>query len=223
VANATNFLDWAESWYSAIRWATASVGRRVVGYTHGVMANAVVEGANQARYAGLPGHPEQSPDAADQVGAARDLFRFRLESNAAWAARVADAWAQYELGGTAQGVIRAVGEWLTAIGGTPPATLTEDSWARFSVYLPFGSVPWAPPYDWDGVATYGQIDCLYNLRANAIDVDHLRRLVRKWKPVRSKGLVRIPLVAMLFYGGGATFGGGGAYAGVGDLVEFDVW
>lgn len=222
MANATTFLDWTESWYSAIRWATARVGRRLVGLT-GVFANAVVEGCNQAFYAGLPDHPEQSPDATDQSGLARRLFKFRNETAASWAARVQDAWTQYELGGTAQGLKRAVEEWLPTIGAGSTATVVEESWARFAVYLPFGSVPWTHPYDWDGAASYNTTaDALYNLKANKIDVDHLRRLVDKWRAARSKGRIRVPLVNMAFYGDGTTYGDGTLYATDGDLVEFQV-
>jgi len=222
--NATTFLDWTESWYSAIRWATAFVGRRLVG-VKGVFANALVEGGNQAFYAGLPGHPEQSPDALDQVGLARRLFKFRNEPTASWASRVQKAWDLYEIGGTAQAVLQAVSEWGAVINAAyagDPATLVEETWARFSVYLPFGFVGWTAPYDWDGAASYGDIDALYNLRANAVDVDHLRRLVRKWAPARSKGRIRVPLVDLAYYNGGATYGDGTLYASEGDLVEFSV-
>lgn len=223
--NARNFLDWTESWYGAIRWATAFVGRRLVGLK-GVFANAIVEGGNQAFYAGLPGHPEQAPDAANATGVARRLFKFRNETAASWAARLQGAWDQYEIGGMPEGVIAAVVEWADAINpaysGDPPH-LAEGTWARFEVYLPFGLVPWTHPYDWDGAASYGDADALYNMRANAVDVDHLRRLVRKWAPARSKGKIRIPLVDLAYYNvSSATYGDGTTYAGDGDLVEFAI-
>lgn len=222
---AANFLEWAESWYGAIRWATAFVGRRLVGLK-GVFANAIVEGGNQAFYAGLPAHSDQADDAANATGVARRLFKFRNETAASWAARLQGAWDQYEIGGMPKGVLDAIAEWAAAINpgyAGDPAHLVEESWARFSVYLPFGLVPWSHPYAWDGAASYGDDDALYNLRANAVDVDHLRRLVRKWAPARSKGRIRVELSPLVYYNlSGATYGDGTTYATEADLVEFAI-
>jgi hypothetical protein len=191
---ARDFLHYVESWHAALRWATGHVGRRFVGL-FGVVSNVLAQGSKFAFANGLPGHAEQAPDALDQVGADRDLFRYRGEVKADWAARVQGAWDLYEQGGTWQVLAREIESWGSAAfpGTWTPNTIGihEYEWAAFIVHIPHGLTGWGPPIEYDaGGAAYDD-GSLYDFSGNPIDLDHIRRLIRKWKPARSKAYLRV--------------------------------
>src|SRR4051812_37862596 len=73
-------------------WSRAYWGRRMIGGVMGLIGDVLSEGATQAFYARLPGHPHQAPDSLAQSGADRSLFRFRGESLTAFAQRTFEAW-----------------------------------------------------------------------------------------------------------------------------------
>lgn len=224
--DARNFIDYAEkSIQGGIRWALGAVGRRLWGVL-AVLANATAQGATEVLANRLPGHPDCAPDARDQIGQDRDLFRYRGESDASWLSRIQGAWDTYPQGGTAIQILSEVENWGSSnFGGAWPSTqsLREDGWAQFTVQLPFGSVPWTTGEVYGGGHVYGD-GSIYGIgNADPVDVDHLRRLIHKWKPARSRGFVEIALVDLTYYDDGATYDDGVTfYAGPGDLVRFEV-
>jgi hypothetical protein len=223
---AENFIDYAEkSIQGGIRWALGNVGRRFWGVL-AVTANAVAQGATQVITNRLPGHPECAPDARDQIGQDRDLFRYRGESDAIWTDRIRAAWDPYQQGGTPQVVLSEVENWgAAAFGGLWPSgqSMSEDGWSSFTVNMPFGSVPWTTGEVYGGGHLYGD-GSVYGIgNADPQDVDHLRRLIRKWKPARSRGFVQVPLVTVSYYDDGVTnYDDGSFYAGPLDILRFAV-
>lgn len=221
---AKNFLDYYESWHAAIRWATGHVGSRFVGVI-ATIANSVAEGSRQALYAGLPGHPEQANDAAEMAGYDRGLFRYRLETDDAWKERVRNVWTTAEQYGTKQAILSEVGIWgQTAFpaywGSSPePVLIHETGWASFDLTLPFGSTDWTTADTYDAGLTYDS-GSVYDIgNANAEDLDHLRRLVRRVKPARSKATLQILLADVVFYDEGAIYDDGEIYAAPGDFLR----
>lgn len=222
---ATTFVDYLEKTIQGgIRWALAPVGRRLWGVL-GVFANAVAQGATGVLSNRLPGHPDCAQDARDQIGLDRDLFRYRGEDDLTWQGRIQGAWDTYQQGGTRQVILSEVENWgSAAFPGTWPSgqSLSENGWAQFTVTLPFGSVPWTTGEPYGGGHVYGD-GSMYGIgNADPIDVDHLRRLIKKWKPARSRGFVTVPLVAVVYYDDGTTYDGGADYSGPGDIVTFEV-
>lgn len=150
------------------------------------------EGASQAFYARLPGHPQQAPDSLTQVGLDRDLHRFRGETDANWKTRVFEAWNDYEQGGTPQQVKKVVNQWGNA--GFPATWVDADlslvesvdsADFSFTLTIPFGMIspPWTPEV-YGGGLVYGQPGFFYGLSAE-VDIAMLRFIIKKWKPARS--------------------------------------
>lgn len=182
----------------AIAYARAYWGRRFFGGAMSLLADAFAEGASQALYARLPGHSQQAADSLTQVAADRDLYRFRGETDANWLTRVREAWDDYEQGGTRQQVLKVINQWGSA--GWPvtwnPANLTmtesgTPSVFSFTVTIAFGNIspPWIPGL-YGGGRLYGESGFYYGLYAST-DLAMLVHLVRKWKPSRSIGLIKI--------------------------------
>lgn len=173
-------------------------GRRLAGGAIGLMADALSEGASQAFYARLPGHPQQAPDSLTQVGRDRDLFRFRGETDDAWEARVHDAWTDYEQAGTPQQLLHVVNQWGQAgwpsTWNTGLITLVESvdpAVFQFTLTIGFGTIdpPWTIATYGSG-HVYGEFGLFYGVGANT-DLPTLLYLVRKWKPARSQAKVKI--------------------------------
>lgn len=190
------YFTWATT--RGIAWACSYFGRRLVGGAIGLVFDAIVEGANQAFYARLPGHSQQAADSLAAVGLDRELYRFRGETDANWLARVRDAWDDYEQGGTKQQVLKVVNQWGNA--GFPgywvdaSVTLVESADPLvfdFTITIPYGLImpPWVPEFYGTG-RTYGEIGFYYGLSAET-DLAMLVYLVRKWKPSRSIGYIKI--------------------------------
>jgi len=181
--------------------------------TLGAITDSLLEGARQGFIQGLPGHPEQTEDSLNQVGADRELFRYRLDTVATWSARVRNAWQYYEQAGTAIQVLRAVNEWgaITFASTWNPALvgLTEGSWARFQVWIGAGVTPWLPAAKYGSGIVYGGPNVMYGI-SNALteDVQTLRKIIRKWKPMRSKASVLIVLSGIACDEPGITCDGG---------------
>lgn len=184
--------------------------------TVALVQDALAEGTRQAFITGLPGHPEQTADSLDQCGAERELFRYRNESQASWAARVRNAWQFYEQAGTPIQVLRAVNEWGSIVF---PATwdpthvfLVEGPWARFSIFIEAGVLPWQPPVAYGSGIVYGGADVMYGVsNAKKEDIATLLRVIKKWKPARSKGNVVIVLSGHVYGEPGLVYGGGAVY------------
>jgi hypothetical protein len=216
--NAKTFLDYFESLYSGIRWATANVGRRLIGVP-ALLANTIAEGTKQAILAGMPGHEHQASDSRDVCGDSRALFKYRLESDQSWGDRIKGAWTQYEQGGTRQGVLNEVNTWgEITFASWANADLTELDWANFIVTLPQGATDWTGPEQYDSGMLYDDGEMFDVGNANAVDVDHLRRIIRKWKPTRSKGKVEAVLEGF-YYDAGPEYDDGSVYA---ELISWKV-
>lgn len=180
----------------SLSYLRAYWGRRFVGGLMGLMGDVLSEGATQAFYARLPGHPEQAPDSLRQSGRDRDLVRFRGETEANWKARVRNAWDDYEQAGTVPQLLRVINQWGSA--GWPatwnPSNLLlvesgVPSQFTFTLTIPFGMIdpPWVPE-TYGGSRVYGEVGFFYGLAAST-DISMLLYLVRKWKPTRSRGAV----------------------------------
>lgn len=181
----------------ALRYVRAYWARRFVGMI-GLFTDTLAEGVQEALYGRFPGHPHQAQDALTQVGKDRDLFRFRGETNANYAARVRAAWDDYAQGGTDIQLLKVIDQWGTA--GWPETwvndTCTLDESVdplvfEFTLTIPFGLIdpPWVPVFYGDGY-TYGEAGLYYGIGPST-DIPMLLYLVRKWKPARSKAFVVI--------------------------------
>ena len=176
----------------------AKWGRRLVGGAIGLIGDALNEGATQAFYARLPGHPQQAPDSLTQSANDRGLFRFRGESIATFAARVAAAWDDYAQAGTSIQLLKVVNQWgvagwpaswdeslITCVESGDPAVWT------FTLTIGFGAI--SP--DWDPwVVGAGHVIGELGLfvgAAEGIDFQTLIFLVNKWKRSASVGYVKM--------------------------------
>jgi len=141
----------------------------------------------------LPGHPNQWRDALAQQGSDADVFRYRNESDASWAARVANPWPNYEQAGTALQLLRAINEWGAIVFPTTWNTAlvhyTENNTnGTFVIWLSAGLTPWQPSWTYGDGSRYGLGGLLWGIKnAAPEDVETLRRIVRKWQRGSSKG------------------------------------
>lgn len=191
------------------------LGRLYAG-TYGAIADGLLEGVRQAFVQSLPGHPEQTSDSLDQVGSDRQLFKYRSESIASWSSRVQNAWLYYEQAGTDIQVKRAINEWGTIVFGATwdPAKvfLTEGPWAQFTVWFAAGLTPWLPATTYDSGTVYDDPALLYDIRnATTEDVTTLSRLVKKWKPERSRGTILLVLSGIAYDEPGILYDNGEVY------------
>jgi hypothetical protein len=197
-ANTFRFMVWQT--VRGLSYLRAYWGRRLVGGAIGLMGDLMGEGASQAVYAHLPGHPQQAPDSLAQSGKDRDLISFRGESTATFATRVQAAWGDYPQGGTPQQVLKVVNQWGTAGWPDTWVNLTSSALVEsgvssvftFTLTIPYGLIvpPWLPvTYGTPGIF-YGQADLFYDVGPST-DIPMLLYLVRKWKPSRSRGFVTV--------------------------------
>jgi hypothetical protein len=185
-----NFRDYIALTLQGVRYAGAHWGQRVFG-TVGLFADAIAEGERQAFYQSLIGHTEQAEDSLLQATADRGLWRFLNETKAVLAARVADAWTDYERQGTPQQMLRAVDQWGSArypdtwVNDT--CTLTESEVSTLftsELFIPYGMIDPFTVNVYGGGGVYGA-GLIYGYDAEGNFVD-LYRIVKKWKPARSK-------------------------------------
>ncbi len=180
-----------------LQYLRAYWGRRLVGGALGLMGDALAEGASQAVYARMPGHPQQSTDSLAQTAKDRGLTPFRGETRLNLIARVQAAWSDYTQAGTWQKVIRAVNEWGNA--GWPgswvdldQSNLVESSTDfSFVVTIPYGNInpPWTPWLVGDG-SIIGEPGLFIGVGPST-DIPMMLWVVKKWKPSRSIGYVQV--------------------------------
>ncbi len=210
---------------SGIDFLASGLGAKWAGVLATVQ-DALAEGARQSFLQGLPGNPEQTVHSLNQVGADRELFRYRGESVQSWASRVRNAWQYYEQAGTPQQMTRAIEEWGSIVF---PATWggvnnpIEGVWARFTIFFLPGTFPWLGPGAYGaGGMVYGGADVLYGIsNARLEDISTLIRIVKKWKPARSRGAIVIVLSGFV-YGEPTIVYGGAAVYGTATVVRADV-
>jgi hypothetical protein len=193
--------------------------------TYGAVADGLLEGVRQAFVQSLPGHPEQTADSLDQVGADRQLFKYRGESIASWGARVQNAWQYYEQAGTDVQVKRAINEWgpivFNAVWNPALVFLTEGPWAEFAVWLGAGVTPWQVAATYDSGVTYDS-GALYDIsNATTEDVFTLSRIIKKWKPERSRAKVIIVLAGIAYDEPGVAYDSGYVYGTSTSVVVVD--
>jgi hypothetical protein len=189
-----NYRDFIAGTLKGIRYASGQWGQRIFG-TLGLFADAIAEGERQAFYQQMPGHVEQATDSLLQVTADRGLWRFLNETKATLAARVADAWSDYEQQGSPIQMLRAVDQWGSArypdTWVSDTCTLFESAISTafsFTVIVPYGMIA---PFT---VAAYGDVGLvygggsIYGYDSEGSFVD-LYRILKKWKPARSIGFV----------------------------------
>lgn len=194
-----------------LSWCQQFLSQRYIG-TIGLLADLTAEGARQGFLAHLPGNPQQAEDSLNQSGSDAGLFRYRGESPASWRARVGDPWAAHEQAGTPVQVLRAVNEWGEIIFPSTwdPAKvfLIEDSWARFTVFLAAGVVPWGPGNRYGDGHRYGD-GSVYGISGIQLeDLETIRRVIRKWKPSRSKGRVTVIFFGVAYDEPGVSYDDG---------------
>lgn len=177
-------------------------GQRFIG-TIGLYADLVAEGCRQAFISRLPGHPEQSEDAATQVGFDRQLIRYKYETTPMYKTRLQNAWDAYQQGGTNIGLAREVYYCINCIWAplnTPPdlsgiaqARFFENDWAEHTTMLfapGQGSVTgsWSAGAEAWGAFSYGAPNKVWGFTNVLIeDVNQLKATIRKWLPSRTKG------------------------------------
>ena len=185
----------------AFEYIRAYWGRRLYGFTLGLVPDLVAEAATQAFYSRLPGHPQQAEDSLTQVGLDRDLIRFRGESRAAYLARIKAAWDDYAQAGTDIQVLRVVNQWGYA--GFPETwdpmlvNIQELNW-EFTLTIQYGAIvpAWTPEVYGSG-RVYGETGFFYGLSSET-DLAMLKYLVAKWKRSASKGKIRIEYAPGLY-------------------------
>jgi hypothetical protein len=182
----------------SLSWASAFWGRRLVGSV-GIVADALAEATQQAFYARLPGHPQQAPDSLGVSGADRSLFRFRGETLPNFAARIVEAWSDYDQAGTPQQMIRVLNQWGNAgwpdtwmdlAYGTNLQESTDPTQFTFTIIIPFGNIQpaWIPAIYGENTDTYGDGLLFYGLGPST-DIATLLYLVRQWKRASSLATV----------------------------------
>jgi hypothetical protein len=205
-----------------IQLCRSFLGERLAG-TIGLVSDLIAEGARASFLDRLPGHPEQAEDATNQSGSDAGLFRYRLETLASWKSRVGNPWPVHEQAGTDINLLREIDTWglimypATWVAGQ--CYLLESQWARFALFVPAGLLPWTLPGTYGGGLRYGE-GSLYGITANSEDVATLRRIVRKWKPSRSKARGVIVFSGHVYGQHGITYGGGSTYGGSGIRFDF---
>ncbi len=185
------FRRFAWDLLTGVVWARAFFGRRLLGVP-GMTADEFANTATQAFLARLPGHPQQAPDSLTEVGRDRGLIRFRGETDAAWQARVREAWDDYAQAGSDIQMRRVLNQWGNA--GWP--TTWDDSWtlteiSGVGVFItnivipwPLMSIPPMTPEVYGGTHIYGESGFYYGIGAST-DLAMLLYLIRKWKPSRT--------------------------------------
>ncbi len=194
-----NYRAYIANVLRGVSYAGAQWGQKFFG-SLGLVSDAIAEGGRQAFYARLPGHEQQAEDSLLQVTKDRGLWRFIGETKTALAERVQNAWDAYEQAGTDIQMLRAINEWGNArypdtwIDGA--VTLTESvvpTVFEFTVTNPEGLIdPISLPLYGDPGLTYGMADLYYGYDVEGNFVD-LYRLVKQWKPARSRGFVRVEI------------------------------
>lgn len=197
--NTVRYFLW--STVIGMAWASAFWGRRLVGGALGLISDALAEGAQQAFYARLPGHPQQAPDSLAASAADRSYFRFRGETTTNFASRVLHAWAAYDQAGTPQQMIRVLNQWGNAgwpgswVNLTQSGNIIESSDPAsftFTITIPYGNIfpPWTPAIYGTNTDTYGDGKLFYGLGPST-DIATLLYLVRQWKRASSQATVVI--------------------------------
>ena len=195
--NTVRYFLW--STLSSVAWASAFWGRRLIGGAIGIFSDALAEAAQQAFYARLPGHPQQAPDSLSASGADRSLFRFRGETLPNFAARILEAWTDYDQAGTPQQMIRVLNQWGNAgfpdtwVNLTQSGNISESAdptQFTFTITIPFGNIQpaWLPAIYGATSDTYGDGLLFYGLGPST-DIATLLYLVRQWKRASSLATV----------------------------------
>jgi hypothetical protein len=211
-------------------------GQRLIG-TIGLYADLVAEGTRAAFISRLPGHPEQAEDSLAQVGADREMPRYRNEPTANYATRVRTAWAQYAQGGTNINLANQINYMLsclwapggTFVGVSQLAQYFENGWAQHTTVLPFNPGLGSDTGAWSATPeTYGAGFVLGATNRvwgasnfNIGDFNTIKQTIRKWLPSRTKGFLTWPL--SIYYGQtGLTYGGGATYSATGVVFKVSV-
>ncbi len=184
---------------SALSYLSAFWGRRLVGHL-GIISDALAEATQQAFYARLPGHPQQAPDSLSVSGADRGLFRFRGETLPNFAARIIEAWSDYDQAGTPQQMIRVLNQWgragfpdtwvdLTQSGNIVEANVNPND-SLVQITIPYGNIQpaWVPAVYGSNTDTYGDGLLFYGIGPST-DIATLLYLVSQWKRASSLATV----------------------------------
>lgn len=191
---AMSFVTWLTEHVAPV-WLRRTWGNKFVT----VLGEQADRLSNAAKDAVKCGMPESSPaDALPYNGAARNLERYFYDSDAAFRARVVEAWTIWEAAGTAAQLIKqlgAAGYEVTRIHAwrNDPGTMPhpyEDHWSSFIVI-----VDQPHPYTVDGLwsdgGTWGDTVTgnygpdgpgTWDSTATEYEVNEVRRLIRKWRP-----------------------------------------
>lgn len=177
-------------------------GERWVGGGFSLIADEIAEASMQAVLARFPGNSQQAPDSLVQSALDRDLVRFRGETDVNWKARVKAAWDDYAQGGSPQQLIRVVNQWgnagwpitwvnLTLSNLDETSFITASDQFVFQLTIPYGGiVPAWVPVTYGSGHLYGELGLYYGIGPST-DIPMLLYIVKKWKPSRSMGLIKI--------------------------------
>jgi hypothetical protein len=220
----TTYIRFVAKLTAGIQFCREYLGERLSGTVALFNGDLLAEGARQAIIARMPGHPEQAEDSLNQSGSDAGLFRYRGESFASWSARVANPWPNYEQCSTDIQILRAINEWGNIVfpdtWSDADLVLVEGPNATFTIFMLEGQTPWQPPWRWGDGSRWGQPKLMYGVtNAEPEDTDAIRRIVRKWKPARSKGQACIVISGHVWGEPGLRWGAF-TYSPAGDAIVF---
>jgi hypothetical protein len=211
-------MNWRD-YFAAIGppWTQRYWGERLWG-AFAYMSDLVTEGMAQAIKAHLLEQATSPPDALPRIGNERRMPRYAGESDDQYRDRLLDAWYAYERGGTRVGVISQLA-WYDIVANivsfhdgwlfeNPPLIY---HWSRFAVFLT--THPWSTAYLYGAGYSYGT-PITYGSTATPAEVDTVKGLIRKWKPVPSENpWIYVPIGGACYGDPSITYGGGTLYGG----------
>lgn len=199
----TTYLRYFRELTKGIRFLQNTAGERLLA-SFILPFDGIADSARGGFLGAMPGHPEQHESSADQCGRERLLIKFGNEAPEAWKSYVQGVWDTYGTFTTKPGILEAVERWGLATfpddWAPDTTTLTEDSFARFTITLPDSLPAFDVPHTFDDGTIYGD-DAIYGSSGSARAFGLLRAAIRQAKPARSKGKIILPFATLPWHGG----------------------
>lgn len=176
---ASDFREYIKAWSPS--WLRTGNNEKYMGAL-GLMLDRMAEATRLAISMRSITSPDFPSDAQGLVGQERTLPRFPLESEAAYVARLQDAWLLWHEAGTQGGIADMFARLGTAIAFKTNATWNWDTqpinWSRFWVVITTHS--WTNEGTWDGAGTWDD-GGTWDTTATPDEVRAVRGIVRSFK------------------------------------------